>query len=169
MRLPTRKSEVLRNALRQDDSYFTQAAIDRMRRDLERLEKTERPLAAEEVHRTKQMGDLSENAAYQEAKVHLRRINDRITTLGERLKHAVVIDQLENESGKIRIGSVVKLSFDGKEITYEILGSHESNPREGRISHISPLGKLLLGHVRGDNVVLATQNKEHVYHVLSVE
>ncbi len=89
--------------------------------------------------------------------------------LDERLKHAVVIDQTENESGEIRIGSIVKLLLDGKEITFEILGSHESSPGRGRISHLSPLGKLLLGHVVGDDVVLSIENKEHVYHVLSVE
>lgn len=162
MRLPTRKSEIWRNAQRKDDNYVTKDALERMKKELERLIKVERSPAAEEVARTAQMGDLSENAAYQYAKQHLRKINDRITLLEERIKHAVVIQK--DPSGKIGIGSTVKVLVDNKEMTLEILGSQESNPFKGKISYLSPLGNALLGQRVGDKV----QVGEKTYEVFSV-
>lgn len=168
MRLPTRKSEILRNAQRQDDHHYTREAVERMKRDVERLTKIERPQAAEEVHRTKQMGDLSENAAYQEAKVHLRRVNDRITMLEERLKHAILITPGAGEEGEIRIGSRVTLEANGKMFDFEIVGALETSPGSGRISHLSPLGKLIMKKKVGDTVTLTVQTKNTVYTVLEV-
>lgn len=127
--------------------------IEKLKKELERLTKKERRPAAEEVHRTAQMGDLSENAGYQAAKQHLRRINSRILQIEEMLKHAVVI-QAKN-TGTIGVGSTVTLEHDGKTSTFSILGSYESDPAKGRISHVSPLGKLLIGHRVGDIVVLS--------------
>jgi transcription elongation factor GreA len=168
MRIPTRKSEIWRNAKQTDDHFFTPAALERMKADLERLTKKERGTAAEEVHRTKQMGDLSENAGYQEAKATLRRINDRITTLEARIKHAVVIEKGEQD-GKIRIGSTVTLYVNGKQTTFTILGSHETSPGKGRISHLSPLGKLLLGRHEGEQVTLHLDGRAIEYGIVKVE
>lgn len=167
MRIPTRRSEIWRHAKMTDDHYFTPKALEKMQKDLERLTAVERPRAAEEVHRTKQMGDLSENAAYQEAKVELRRINDRITILDQRLKHAVVIEKGEDD-GKIRIGSTVTLYVNGKQTSFEILGSHETNPGKGRISHLSPLGQLLLGRARGESVTLHHDGRAIEYGIIDV-
>ncbi len=167
MRIPTRRSEVWRHAKMTDDHYFTPKALEKMQKDLERLTSVERPRAAEEVHRTKQMGDLSENAAYQEAKVELRRINDRITILDQRLKHAVVIEKGQDD-GKIRIGSTVTLYVNGKQTSFEILGSHETNPGKGRISHLSPLGQLLLGRTEGESVTLHHDGRAIEYGIISV-
>lgn len=152
MRLPTRKSELLRQSQPQDP-YLTPAMIEKLKKELERLMKKERRPAAEEVHRTAQMGDLSENAGYQAAKQHLRRINSRILQIEEMLKHAVVIQTKNTDT--VGIGSTVTLEHDGKTSTFEILGSYESDPAKGRISHVSPLGKLLIGHRIGDVVQLA--------------
>lgn len=167
MRLPTRKSEKERLLNQEIDNYLTPQKIERMKRELADLVKNQRRPAADEVARTAQMGDLSENAAYQFAKQHLRRINDRITMLEERLKHAIPIDQSTSD-GTIRIGSTVTVSVQGKEMTFEILGSSESNPARGRISHKSPLGALLLGHRSGDTVDLQTPATKVSYQILKV-
>lgn len=168
MRLPTRKSEKERLLRQEIDNYLTPAKIERMRQELDDLVKHKRAPAADEVARTAQMGDLSENAAYQFAKQNLRRINDRITILEERLKHAIPIDQGPSD-GKIRIGSTVTLRSNGKELTFEILGSSESNPSNGRISYSSPLGVALIGKSVGDVAILKTARGETSYEIIAIE
>lgn len=168
MRLPTRKSELERLQRQEIDHYLTPQKIANMQRELEDLVKRQRGPAADEVGRTAQMGDLSENAAYQFAKQNLRRINDRITMLEERLKHAIPIDQTTN-NGKIRIGSTVTLKTGDQELTFEILGSSETNPSRGRISHSSPLGVALIGKAVGDVATLKTPRGETRYEILQID
>jgi transcription elongation factor GreA len=167
MRVPTRKSEVWRESQLKNDPYLTPAKIQAMERELERLVKHDRRPAADEVARTAQMGDLSENAAYQFAKQNLRRINARILTLEDRLKHAIPIDQSQID-GKIRIGSSVELLANGKRVDYEILGSAESNPFKNKISYSSPLGQLLIGKSAGETVELKTTTGTTTYNIVSV-
>ncbi|MEK7183114.1 MAG: GreA/GreB family elongation factor [Patescibacteria group bacterium] len=168
MRLPTRKAETERIMNQVIDNHLTPAKIKAMEQELENLVKRERRPAADEVARTAQMGDLSENAGYQFAKQNLRRINDRITILEERLKNAIPIDQSVSD-GKIRIGSKVVVSVKGKQMDFEILGSVESNPFKGRISYSSPLGAALIGHEAGETVIVKTNNQELAYDIVSVD
>jgi transcription elongation factor GreA len=168
MRLPTRKAETERLQRQEIDNYLTPAKIERMKAELHDLVKNKRGPAAEEVGRTAQMGDLSENAAYQFAKQNLRRLNDRVTILEERLKQAIPIDQGPSD-GKIRIGSTVVLRSNGNELTFEILGSSETNPSSGRISYSSPLGVALIGKSVGDVATLKTPRGETSYEVLRIE
>lgn len=99
------------------------------------------------------MGDLSENAAYTAAKFYLRRINDRITSIGEKLKFAIIIEEGSSD-GVVRIGSTVTVCVNGKDATFAVLGAHETNPSKGAISYLSPVGAALLGHRAGDVVVV---------------
>lgn len=121
----------------------------------------------QEVRRLAEMGDFSENAGYQIAKGTLRRINDRIVTLEERIKTAIPIEQ-GTKDGTIRVGSTVTVETNQKPMIFEIVGSMETNPSRGRISHRSPLGVALLGHVAGDEVILKTPEREVVYRVIDV-
>ena len=113
------------------------------------------------------MGDLSENAAYQFAKQHLRRLNDRVTILEERLKQAIPIDQGSSD-GRVRIGSVVTLKGDKLPVTYTILGSSETNPARGLISYSSPLGTALIGHSVGDRVDVQVSHGSATYTILTI-
>ena len=167
MRLPTRKSEKERLLRQEVDNYLTPAKISAMERELADLVKRQRGPAAEEVARLAQMGDLSENAGYQFAKQNLRRLNDRATMLEERLKHAIPIDQSQSD-GKVRIGSTVVVLANGQESTFEILGSVESNPFNGKISYSSPLGVALIGHSASDIVHVKTNTHEVNYAIVSV-
>lgn len=166
MRLPTRKSEKERD-LREDDPHITQAAFDRMTRDLARLQK-DRLSAAEEVARTSAMGDLSENAAYQYAKQHLRSMLTRITRLELALARAVIIPEHVSDDGIIRLGSTVKVRTGDKEYTWKILGEREVRPGAGQISYHSPVGNALLGHRAGDEVEVKVGDRVVHYEVLEV-
>lgn len=150
MQIPKRRGETQRQALQPEpDRYLTPQAIQRLRDELGRLEKTERPAAAAEVRRAGEMGDFSENAGYQAAKAHLRRVNARILSLQEKLKYAIPIAH-GSDDGLVRIGSTVEIEAGGKAVTYAILGSQESDPSRGRISYLSPLGSALIGKRAGD-------------------
>ncbi|MBU0646117.1 GreA/GreB family elongation factor [Patescibacteria group bacterium] len=157
MQLPKRKSEITRRLKQTEDNYLTPAKIQNLKKQLIDLEINQRPAAIKEVQRTQEMGDLSENAAYQEAKFRLRRINGKITAIEEQLKVAIPI-QTQN-SDTVQIGSTIVLKSEDQERTYQIVGSQETNPAQGRISHSSPLGAALLGHRVRDNISLPSGQK----------
>ncbi|MFH1088901.1 MAG: GreA/GreB family elongation factor [Candidatus Uhrbacteria bacterium] len=168
MRLPTRRSETLVSTTKVSDNFLSPAAIKKYQTELDDLLKNQRAPAIKEVQRTAEMGDFSENAAYQMAKWRLRGINYRITTLEEKLKSAIPIDIAETTSGVVRIGSTVVVEVAGQEMEYQILGSQESNPLKGLVSYLSPLGAALLNHVVGDVVVVKVGEKEVEYRIVSV-
>lgn len=168
MRLPTRKKELERQQTEEPDLHFTPEKIESMKRELVRLTSTERGVAAAEVVRTGEMGDFSENAGYQWAKQNLRRINGRILSLTEKIAHAIPIIH-EKGSTRVRIGSVVTIGLGSATYTYEILGSQESNPMKGKISHHSPIGKALLGEKVGDVVRVTVGEKNTNYSILAID
>lgn len=169
MRLPTRKKELERQQSEEPDLHFTPEKIESMKRELQRLIDTERGVAAAEVVRTGEMGDFSENAGYQWAKQNLRRVNGRILSLTEKINHAIPIVH-EAGATRVRIGSIVtvKLEPGAATYTYEILGSQESNPMKGKISHHSPIGKALLGAKVGEVVDVKVGDRSTQYTVIAI-
>jgi transcription elongation GreA/GreB family factor len=169
MRAPKRKSEMLSRASRQVDHYLTPDKMRRLKADVEDLERNQRPKAVEDLTRAREMGDLSENAAYTEAKRHLGRIDGRIFSIKDRLKNAVAIESGADPSGRIRIGSKVTVEVNGKQRVYQILGSQETNPSAGRISYLSPLGAALLRKKAGETAAIKNADgKEVVYRIIDV-
>ena len=150
MQIPKRRSEEQRRALQRTDHLLTPEAIERIKNTLLRLKK-KRPNLVEEISRTQAMGDLSENAGYQDAKSRLRRNNSRILSLEDRIKNAIPI-LIGASDGTIRIGSTVTCESNGREQTFTILGSQESDPAKGRISYSSPLGAQLMGMQIGQHI-----------------
>lgn len=154
MRLPTRKSELQKRQLQKDEPvYLTRGGIQKLESDITRIEK-ELPEVIEEVQRTREMGDLSENAAYQQAKHQMRRMQGRLMHLKERRKNVIEIEKQDSET--VQLGSTVVLESDGEQKTFEIVGPLETNPAKGRVSHVSPLGSELIGKTVGDEISLPT-------------
>ncbi len=166
MQIPQRRAQKLR---KQDEGplYLTPAGVKKLERELKDLER-QQPEAIEDVDRTKQLGDFSENAEYQDAKFRLRRINDRIFSIKEKLKHVVVIQNDANDTGQVQLGSTVVLRVGGKEKTYQIVGPAEVNPSRGRISHVSPLGSELIGRMAGEKIILKTEAGAVEYEIVEV-
>lgn len=147
MRLPTRKSEKLK---KYDDGplYLTSDGLAKLKRQILNLEKL-LPELVKEVTRTQEMGDLSENSAYQEAKFQMRRTQAKLFYLKESLKNVIEI-QKDKNSNLIQLGSRFTISSIADQKSFELVGPSESNPREGRISHLSPIGSSVLGKKIGD-------------------
>lgn len=165
MRTLNRKSEISNRTVA--DPLITRAKLVELQRKLARL-KSARPEAADEVSRLAQLGDFSENAEYQAAKGRLRGINHGIDHLENQLNHAIIIPQ-NRETNTIAIGHTVTVADGDKQKTFQILGSAETNPRRGIISHNSPIGAALIGHHVGDNVIIKLAKKEIAYKVIKIE
>lgn len=169
MRLPKRRHELLKTYEEENAPvYLTSEGARRLEAELKRLETKDQKQAIEDVARTGAFGDRSENAEYQEAKHRLSRTHSRIFYIKERLKRVVVIQKTKNTDQIIALGSTVVLQTGEKECTYEIVGPSESNPTHGRISHVSPLGAALLGHVVGESVDIQTAHGKTKYSILRV-
>lgn len=167
MQVPRRRSE---QSIKRDTGTFlvTAQGLVQLQADLAQLE-SELPEMIKEVERTKEHGDFSENAAYQDAKHALRRAHARVASIKDRMKRAVIIEKDANANGLVQIGSTVVLESGKKRVTFEILGHHESDPANGRISDRSPLGQALLNHAVGDKITLELKNGPVEYYILEVQ
>lgn len=165
MRVPIRKPGKYTQG--KPDIHFTEAKLAELTDKLAGLKKAH-PLAADEMRRLAEMGDLSENAGYQIAKGRLRGINDNITKLEGLINQAVIIAPNKN-SERVQLGSAVTIKMNGKQATYIILGSSETNPHQGIISHHSPLGAALMGRRVGDTSMVQTGNKKTSCTIIAIK
>jgi len=150
------------------DPHLTQEKFDELKNLLEKLKKFSRPQASAEVKRLAEMGDFSDNMAYSMAKGRLRGINQQIIELESHLKIAEIIKPSKNKD-TVQMGSRVTIETNGKQKIYLILGSTETNPLQGIISHISPIGAALIGHKVGDKVKFQPANKVIECKIISIE
>lgn len=149
------------------DPFVTQAKLDELTHKLERLY-SQRPQLAKEVGRLAELGDFSENVEYQLAKGKLRSVNERILILENQLKHSQVISS-NSESTTIELGDTITVESNGSKKTYQILGSSETNPHKGIISHNSPIGEALIGKKVGDTVTVEIGKKKINYIITKKE
>ena len=147
--------------------HITKAGLDSMRERLERL-KRGLPELISEAERTAAYGDRSENAEYKDAKGRLRGTHRQIFSIEDQLKRVVIIKPGASASGMVEIGSTVALEVNVETETFQILGSHETDPARGRISFSSPLGAALMGHKKGDEVSIKTASGTRMYRIIEV-
>lgn len=149
---------------------LSQQSLDNYKEELEFLKTTRADEVAEQLKEARSFGDLSENAEYDEAKNEQGMLESRIAELEKMLKHARVLDSTEIDSSVVSVGSHVKIQDeDGDTDEYDITGSTEADPLNGRISDESPVGAALLGHSAGDKVEITLPTGAVVmYEVLEV-
>lgn len=140
--------------------YLTPEGAEELRRELDTLLNIRRPELAKKLKEAVAEGDLKENADYHDAKEQQAFLEGRIQYVENVLRTATIINK--GASDMVRLGSVVTIIEDGEdsEETYSIVGAAEANPREGKISHESPIGAALLGHKKGDKVKVKTPGGE---------
>jgi len=165
MQIPYRKPG--KYALEKPDPQISQARFDELTKKLDKLKNVTRPPAIAEVKRLAMTGYFSENYAYQIAKGRLRGINNRIITIEAELNRAQIIRPKNKDI--IEIGHTVTVNYDGVEKTYQILGSAETDPASGHISHNSPLGQALLDHKIGDIIIFKAGGTEKQITILNIE
>ena len=138
----------------QTKNYITPNGLERLKTEYNELMHIERPKIVEIVAWAASNGDRSENADYQYGKKRLREIDKRARFLIKRIEDAEVVDPVHIKSSKVVFGATVTiLNEEENEITYQIVGVDEFDPKVGKISWKSPVARALLGKTYGDEVV----------------
>ena len=141
------------------DIWLTPEEITKREERLEYLKTAKRLEIAEQLKIARAFGDLSENAEYDAAKNEQAKNEYDIQQLENELKNAKVIDESAIDVTTVGVGATVKLADvndNTKKYTFQIVGSAEADPVNGRISNESPIGKAVLGHKSGDVVEVTT-------------
>ena len=145
--------------------------LEELKQELNYLKTVREKEVADQIKEARSFGDLSENSEYDEAKNEQGKLYSRIAEVENILANCVVIDEEEEHDGKsVRLGSRVKvldLEFQEEE-EYEVVGSQEADPMNGRISEDSPFGRALLGKSVGEDVVVEAPAGALHYKVLSI-
>ncbi len=150
--------------------YLTAEGAERLRKELAELKGPRRTELAQRLRTAIQQGDLSENADYSKAKEDQAFLEGRIQELETLLSRAEIISASGSPTGVIGLGSVVLIREKGREpVKYFLVGAQEADPRNGRISHESPIGRVLIGHKAGETVKAQTPAGELSFEIVEVE
>ena len=152
---------------------MSQERLDAIKQELYELETVRMKEVAEQIKEARSFGDLSENSEYDEAKNEQRKVFSRIEELKVLIDNAEIVDNIDADAPKdtVTLGSIVKVLDleDDFEETYEIVGSQEANPKAGRTSDDSPVGRGLHGHRAGETVSIMAPAGELKFEIISVE
>ncbi|ROQ91092.1 transcription elongation factor GreA [Desulfosoma caldarium] len=137
---------------------ITREGYERLRQELQRLQKEERPKVIKAIEEARGHGDLSENAEYEAAKEKQALIEGRIADIQEKLAHSEIVETNGSNGGRVMFGFTVVLEDldNGEELTYKLVGPYEADIQAGTLSVSSPLGKALIGKEEGDTVSVRT-------------
>ena len=152
---------------------MSQDRLDSLKEELYYLETVREKEVAELIKEARSFGDLSENSEYDEAKSEQGKLYSKIAELKVLIENAEIVDNIDHDAPKdtVTLSSSVKVRDveDDFEETYEIVGSQEANPKEGRISDDSPVGQGLIGHRAGETVMIHAPVGDLVFEIQSVE
>jgi transcription elongation factor GreA len=151
------------------ETVVSQEKFDEMVKELENLKTVRRTEIAKNLEYARSLGDLSENAEYQEARELQAATEERIRKLEELVKHARI--QTDNrKKDVVGFGSKVSIMKDGSKDLHEytIVGSEEADMREHKLSHVSPLGAALMGKKKGETFTFETPNGKQTYTIEKV-
>jgi len=149
--------------------YLTNEKFKELEKELELLKTVKRKEVATNLEYARSLGDLSENAEYQEARELQATTEDRISTIENTLKTAEIVHATHGEY--VSMGSLVGVEKQGGNGVqkFKIVGSDEVDTIEGKISNLSPLGSILMGKKRGETVNVNTPKGPISYKIVSVE
>jgi transcription elongation factor GreA len=150
--------------------FLTNDGQQQARSELEYLRLVKRSEVARYLREAVEAGDITRNAAFEDARFEQARLEARITELEQLLTTAQIVAVDQAPTDTVSLGSIVSLATDdGRTSRYTIVGSYEANPVAGRISHESPVGKALLGHKVGDQVLVAAPGGMKAYTIVQIE
>ncbi len=139
--------------------------------ELKRLKTLERPAVIAAIAEARSHGDLSENAEYHAAKERQGWIEGRIAEIEDKIARAQIIDVSKLSGGQVKFGATVSVVDEDteEEARYQIVGEHEADVKQGRISLTSPLSRAMIGKEVGDVVEVNTPGGVKAYEILKVE
>ena len=148
---------------------LSQSRLKALEEELNYLRTTREKEVAEMIKEARSFGDLSENSEYDEAKNEQGKLYSRIAEIEDILAHATIIEEHDNDDtvGMSSRVTVRDLEFDEEE-TYEIVGSQEASPLQGRVSDDSPFGRAVIGHRVGDQITVEAPAGQIRYEIVAV-
>lgn len=150
------------------DQIITQEGYDKLKKELDILINVKRREIADRIQKAKDMGDLSENAEYAEAKDEQAFNDGRIAELSQMIKNLVVVKN-GIDKDMVGMGSRVKVKSAAGEKEYTIVSFNEADPLSGKISNESPLGRAFIHKKKGEKVLVVTPKGETEYTILKIE
>jgi transcription elongation factor GreA len=151
-------------------TFLTKEGFQKLQDELDYLRTAKRQEVADRLHEAMEGGELIENAEYEAAKNEQAFVEGRIQELEILLATARVIeDDKRRKIDAVQVGSTVTIQEDGlEEETYTIVGAAEANPREGKISNESPMGRAILSHRLGDEVQVETPDGSYTVRIVKI-
>lgn len=147
--------------------FISKEKLQELIEELKYLKDVKRAQVAEKISNAKDLGDLSENAEYSEAKDEQALLERKIAELEDTIESATIIKKVNNQN-IVSIGSTVEIKYNGQIKKYSIVGSQEADPSQGKISNESPLGNALMGHTTGDSMEVKTPKGLVKYTILKI-
>lgn len=147
---------------------LTPEGLEKLNQELKTLVNEKRKEVIERIREAAAHGDLSENADYAQAREEQSFIEGRILEIEDIIKNAEIITTASHRHN-VSVGSTVTVKVNSQEKRYTIVGSNEANPKEGKISNESLVGKALLGRKLGDKFNLTTPAGEMHYEIINIE
>lgn len=147
--------------------YLTSAGLITLKKEYEELKSTRIPEIANRIDEAKQQGDLSENAEYHQAKEEMAWAQGRLHELQYVLDNAKIVEMASGEI--VAVGSTVVVKINDKTKIYTIVGPHEANPLEGKISNESPLGESFIGSKVGEEVTVNTPAGKQIFEIIEIK
>lgn len=147
--------------------HLTKQGVDELQAELKELI-AQRSVIADRIKTAREFGDLGENMEYTAARQDQERNESRITEIEHILKNVQIITAPKSD-GKVVLGSTIKLkSEDGKTKEFQVVGTVEADPLNGKISDESPIGKALMGKREGDAVEIKTPVETATYKIVDI-
>ncbi len=147
--------------------YISAEGLEKLKAELHRLKTAKRQEIAARLEHAKTLGDLSENAEYQETKEEQTLVEGHIAELEEMLRNIVLIKD-GHATDRVVVGSTVRVKSKWGEEQYRMVGSEEADPAHGKISNESPMGKAFLGRKKGETVEVKTPRGAVKYEVVEI-
>jgi transcription elongation factor GreA len=153
------------------DVILTPEGLANLKAELDTLTTARRREVAQRIKEAREFGDISENAEYDDAKNEQAMLEARIASLEDKLRSATVVDSSDISTDVVGVGSVVHVKDEssGTSTKYTIVGSAEASPAEMKLSNESPIGKALLGHKRGEQVVITTPRGQRKLKITKID
>ena len=152
----------------QKQTYITEEGLKKLEEELEYLKNTKRKEIAERIRDAKELGDLSENAEYAEAKEEQSFVENRILELQSITRNVNLIKK-SKKANQVDVGSTIDVeNAEGASMTYTIVGSNEADPIKGLISNESPIGKAFLGKKVGEEAEVEAPSGKITFKVLKI-
>ena len=147
--------------------YLNRESLEKLKKELNYLKSVKRREVAKQLGQAAGFGDLTENAAYQEARESKELLERRILELEKKIEEAVIVKKSQ-KSNQVRLSSTVLVESPQKRIEFKIVDPEEADPLRGKISYDSPLGKNLLNKTKGSVVEVKTPEGKVKYKIIQI-